>query len=90
MVKVPFVVGVWLLASPPFLGAIMATNWLSTKDAVKALDLPRHRLLRLRQDGLFQLGKHYRVISYRNAKRPTYQWHINNCLKALNTPLEKR
>jgi len=68
----------------------MATNWMNTTQASQALDITPRQLRQLRKDGFFKIGQHYRIISRSQAARPTYQWHVNNCLKALNTPLEKR
>jgi hypothetical protein len=64
--------------------------WLDTNAAATELGLSARQLRRLRKQGLFKLGKHYRITSAPKAGRPTYQWHCQHCSELLETPLEKR
>ena len=64
--------------------------WADTNTAAEALGLKSRHLRKLRLQGLFKLGKHYRVASGPMSARPTYLWHVERCGQALETPMEKR
>ncbi|MBE9182893.1 helix-turn-helix domain-containing protein [Oculatella sp. LEGE 06141] len=65
-------------------------SWLSTAELAAALGITPRRLRDLRKQGLFQLGKHYRIVSGPQSGRPTYQWHRDRCERALEIPMEQR
>lgn len=55
-------------------------QWWRATDAAKHLDLDSpDRLHDLRLAGDLIEGKHWRDISSKNSKRPTYQYHLGNC-----------
>ena len=55
-------------------------QWWRASDAAQRLDLDTPDTLHdLRLAGDLTEGKHWRDISSRNAKRPTYQYHLGNC-----------
>ncbi|NEZ64811.1 hypothetical protein D0962_18805 [Leptolyngbyaceae cyanobacterium CCMR0082] len=65
-----------------------ATGWQSPLVVARALGFEGSdlsvvkKMHRLRDKGTFsRIGKHYRVLNSGN--RPTYQYHIENCDKAL-------
>lgn len=64
--------------------------WVDSKTAAQALGISPRHLRKLRSQGLFKLGKHYRIPSSPSAARPTYLWHIERCGHALEIPMEKR
>ncbi|MBD1887942.1 helix-turn-helix domain-containing protein [Coleofasciculus sp. FACHB-SPT9] len=66
------------------------SQWLDTAAAAVVLGISARQLRKLRKEGLFKLGKHYRIPSAPGAARPTYQWHPERCAQALETPMEKR
>ncbi|MBD2743685.1 helix-turn-helix domain-containing protein [Coleofasciculus sp. FACHB-1120] len=65
-------------------------QWLDTAAAAAVLGISARQLRKLRKEGLFKLGKHYRIPSAPGASRPTYQWHCDRIAEVLGTPLEKR
>lgn len=66
----------------------MVSPWKSTKDALKILGIHHNHLYNLRTE--LTRGKHWRNIKSQNARRSTYQWHVSNIEKYLQTPAEKR
>jgi hypothetical protein len=55
-------------------------QWYRGSDAAQRLDLDTADTLHdLRLAGDLIEGRHWRDISSRNAKRPTYQYHLGNC-----------
>jgi hypothetical protein len=55
-------------------------QWYRSSDAAQHLDLDTPDALHdLRLAGDLIEGRHWRDISSRNAKRPTYQYHLGNC-----------
>ena len=61
-------------------------QWYKASDAFKLLDLDTaDNLHDLRSSGDLKEGKHWRQTSGANAKRPTYQYHIDNCRKFLES-----
>ena len=55
-------------------------QWYRPSDAAKHLDLDNPDTLHdLRLAGDLIEGRHWRDISSRHAKRPTYQYHVKNC-----------
>jgi hypothetical protein len=55
-------------------------QWWRASDAAQRLDLDTADTLHdLRLAGDLIEGRHWRDISSRNAKRPTYQYHLGNC-----------
>lgn len=65
-------------------------QWLDTGTSAVVLNISARQLRKLRKDGLFKLGTHYRIVSAPQAARPTYQWHPERCAQALEIPMEKR
>ncbi|NJO74619.1 MAG: DNA-binding protein [Leptolyngbyaceae cyanobacterium RM1_406_9] len=64
--------------------------WKTTTATAAELGITARRLRDLRKQGLFKLGKHYRIVSGPYAAKPTYQWHCDWCASALEVPMEKR
>ena len=61
-------------------------QWYKASDAFPLLDLETaDNLHDLRLTGDLKEGKHWRDTSSANAKRPTYQYHIGNCRKFLES-----
>ena len=71
-------------------GSSQKSCWADTKTASEALGITSRHLRQLRSQGLFKLGKHYRVASAPLSARPTYLWHVERCGHALEIPMEKR
>lgn len=63
--------------------------WYNTAAACEEIGITEHHLRKLRKSEL-KLGVDYRIISSRNARRPTYQWHVPNISKRMTIPLESR
>ncbi|MEM9539986.1 MAG: DNA-binding protein [Cyanobacteria bacterium P01_E01_bin.42] len=66
------------------------SNWKRTKETVTILEIHHNHLYRLRDSGELKIGKHWRDVSSRNARRPSYRWHVLNIERYLNSPAEKR
>ena len=66
------------------------SDWVPTPILLNALSISRHTLYRRRNEGCFTIGKHYRIISSPQAKRPDYRWHLRNCAAFFEIPLENR
>lgn len=64
--------------------------WVDTNAAALALGITPRHIRKLRSQGLFKLGKHYRIASSPSCSRPTYLWHVERCGHALEVPMEKR
>ena len=66
-------------------------EWYPTKQAASLLSLPSADKLRdLRRAGRFKEKTHYRKSNISpNAKRPSYEWHINRCNQVLTEKLSK-
>lgn len=61
-------------------------QWYKASDAFSLLDLETaDNLHDLRLTGDLKEGKHWRDTSSANAKRPTYQYHVGNCRKFLES-----
>lgn len=65
-------------------------DWADTKTAAQELGLTPRHLRHLRSQGLFKLGKHYRIASSPWVLRATYLWHIERCGAALEVPMGYR
>lgn len=64
-------------------------NWVDTNTAAINLGISPRQIRRLRSQGIFQPGKHYR-LSNPKSRRPTYIWHRLRCANALeNLEFEK-
>jgi hypothetical protein len=74
----------------PKRGRPLSKQWMNSNDAAAHLGISPRQLRKLRTEGLFKLGTHYRIISKPGAARPTYLWHGDRCAEALEVPLEKR
>lgn len=70
--------------------SLQSSYWVDTNTASKALGISPRHLRHLRSQGLFKLGKHYRIASSPLSARPTYLWHVERCGQALEIPMEKR
>ena len=66
------------------------SSWVDSNTAAQALGISPRHLRKLRLQGLFKLGKHYRIPCGPLAARPTYLWHVERCGQALEIPMEKR
>ncbi|MDA0673050.1 MAG: type IV toxin-antitoxin system AbiEi family antitoxin domain-containing protein [Cyanobacteria bacterium] len=64
--------------------------WQFTAAAATALGISATQLRRLRRNGLFKVGHHYRDTSLPGSDKPRWQWHIERCTRALATPPEQR
>ena len=61
-------------------------QWYRAHQAAKLLDLDTaDNLHQLRLSGDLREGSHWRDTSSKNAKRPTYQYHVGNCRKFLES-----
>lgn len=67
-----------------------SSNWLTTAEAAAELNISTKHLLKLRAEGIFKIGKHWRDVRGKYAARPTYRWHLENCEKALGVGAEFR
>ena len=65
-------------------------EWFHTKEAATTLGISAEQLRKLRLNGLFKSGYHYRDTSISGSARPHWQWHVERCSKALEVPPEKR
>ena len=52
-----------------------AINWKTTKQVAENLGVSRYTVLKWVQTGIFQLGIHYRNISF-DKNRPTYRFDL--------------
>lgn len=59
----------------PSRGNNAAINWKTTNQIAENLGVSRHTVLRWVRAGTFQLGLHYRNISF-DKKRPTYRFDL--------------
>jgi hypothetical protein len=64
--------------------------WLLTAEAALHLNLTATQLRKLRLNGLFKSGHHYRDISVPNSGLPRWQWHVERCSKALEVSGKRR
>ena len=61
-------------------------QWYRASQASKLLDLETaDNLHDLRLSGDLREGTHWRDTSSKNARRPTYQYHVGNCRKLLES-----
>ena len=61
-------------------------QWYKASDAYKLLDLDTAKSLHhLRLSGDLKEKKHWKIVGSANAKRPTYQYHVGNCRKFLES-----
>ena len=61
-------------------------QWYKASDAYKLLDLDTAKSLHnLRRSGDLKEKDHWQVVGAANAKRPTYQYHVGNCRKFLES-----
>lgn len=51
-------------------------NWQSTREIAENLGVSKYTVLKWIRTGIFQLGLHYRNISF-DKKRPTYRFNLN-------------
>lgn len=65
-------------------------QWFFTAEAAAKLSITAEQLRKLRLNGLFKQGHHYRDTSIPGSGLPRWQWHIDRCNKALETPPERR
>ncbi|HEY9877808.1 MAG TPA: hypothetical protein V6D29_05095 [Leptolyngbyaceae cyanobacterium] len=64
--------------------------WLLTAEAALQLGLTASQLRKLRLNGLFKRGHHYRDISVPNSGLPRWQWHVERCNKAIENSGKRR
>jgi hypothetical protein len=57
--------------------------WFRTSSAAAQIDIHPQHLRRLRAEGLFQEGKHWINVRRVNHVRPSYRWHVANCIAAM-------
>ncbi|WP_103666438.1 hypothetical protein [Pseudanabaena sp. BC1403] len=60
----------------------MKKDWIPTEQAAVELGITPRQLRKLRLQGVFKAGKHYRKKNP-IAARPTYVWHCDRCAKVL-------
>jgi hypothetical protein len=63
---------------------MQSTTWLPVTKAEQALGINKKDLFRMRDDGTFQLGKHYASFP-ETRSRDTYRWNVNAVKKTLAT-----
>ncbi len=61
----------------------MKKDWISTDKAAVQLGITPRQLLKLRSQGIFKIGIHYRKVNP-IAYRPSYIWHCERCAKVLD------
>lgn len=64
--------------------------WANTSATAQQLEIIPRQLRRLRSQGLFKLGEHYRIASSIKAKRVTYLWHLERYAAVLEKPMNER
>lgn len=64
--------------------------WFFTVEAAAKLGITAEQLRKLRLNGLFKQGHHYRDTSVPNSGLPRWQWHVDRCHKALETSSRKQ
>lgn len=64
--------------------------WQMTEPAAAYLGVSAEQLRKLRRNGLFRAGFHYRDTSIPGSGKPRWQWHVERCAQALAVPPEKR
>jgi hypothetical protein len=64
--------------------------WLMTAAAASHLGISATQLRKLRLNGLFKPGHHYRDTSVPGSGKPRWQWHVERCARALAVPPEQR
>ena len=64
--------------------------WQMTEAAAMALGISAAQLRKLRRQGMFRAGHHYRDTSVPGSGKPRWQWHVGRCEKALAIAPEKR
>lgn len=70
---------------------VQATRaWFPTAEAAALLGITNNQLRKLRLNGLFKQGFHYRDTSIPNSGLPRWQWHVERCTQALESPLQRR
>ena len=65
-------------------------TWFPTAEAASRLSISPEQLRKLRLNGMFKSGHHYRDTSIPGSGRPCWQWHVERCTQALCVPPEKR
>jgi len=64
------------------------TEWLGPSETAAFLGCCLQTLARRRRDQTFVLGKHYRIVGSRFARRPTYRYHARRCAEALGMEVD--
>lgn len=64
--------------------------WQMSEAAAAALGISAAQLRKLRRQGMFKAGHHYRDTSVPGSGKPRWQWHVGRCEKALAIAPEKR
>lgn len=65
-------------------------EWFLTAEAAALLGITSNQLRKLRLNGMFKNGYHYRDTSIPNSGLPRWQWHVERCTQALESPSERR
>lgn len=65
-------------------------EWFLTAEASALLGITSNQLRKLRLNGMFKNGYHYRDTSIPNSGLPRWQWHLERCSQALEVAPEKR
>jgi hypothetical protein len=71
-------------------GRPLSPEWVNTATAAQQLGMCTKHLRKLRNDGFFKEGQHWRDIRSPGAARATYQWNLAQCERMLETPAEQR
>ena len=66
----------------------LASDWLPVAALSARLGLSQKTIKRRRDEGVFRLGTHYRLVGSPQAKRPAYLYHLPKCAQALGLPLD--
>lgn len=65
-------------------------QWFNTAEAAELLNVSPAQLRKLRLNGMFKSGHHYRDTSVPGSGLPRWQWQVERCSKALAIPPEQR
>ncbi len=65
-----------------------ASHWLPIAALSARLGISPKTIKRRRDEGVFRLGTHYRLVGSPNARRPAYLYHLPKCAQAVGIPLD--
>jgi hypothetical protein len=65
-----------------------ASQWVPIAVLTARLSKSAKTIKRRRDEGVFRIGIHYRIVGSPHALRPDYLYHLSRCAKALGIPLD--